>query len=120
LAHHRFFVIGHGRRRILHFNVTEHPTAERVVQQLREAFPEAGPYRYAIFDTEFWRTTTGANVIQRQLEDFRPVLHGDGSLGQCSTERVHSGPGSTQVIEKITSGKGGNAPSLPDGYTYSL
>jgi hypothetical protein len=45
-----FFVIEHGRRRILHFNVTYHPTAEWVVQQLREAFPEAGPYRYVIFD----------------------------------------------------------------------
>ena len=47
-----FFVIEHSRRRILHFNVTRHPTAERVVQQLREAFPEAGPYRYAIFDRD--------------------------------------------------------------------
>ena len=36
-----FFVIEHGRRKILHFNVTRHPTAEWVVQQLREAFPEA-------------------------------------------------------------------------------
>lgn len=45
-----FFVIEHSRRRILHFNVTRHPTSEWVVQQLREAFPEAGPYRYAIFD----------------------------------------------------------------------
>jgi hypothetical protein len=33
-----------------HFNVTPFPTAEWVIQQLREAFPEAGPYRYAIFD----------------------------------------------------------------------
>jgi putative transposase len=47
-----FFVIEHGRRRILHFNVTRHPSAEWVVQQLREAFPEAGPYRYAIFDRD--------------------------------------------------------------------
>jgi putative transposase len=47
-----FFVIEHGRRRILHFNVTRHPTAEWVVQQLREAFPEAGPYRYVIFDRD--------------------------------------------------------------------
>jgi hypothetical protein len=45
-----FLVIEHGRRRILHFNITCHPTAEWVVQQLREAFPEAGPYRYAILD----------------------------------------------------------------------
>ncbi|MGA2580611.1 MAG: hypothetical protein ABSH24_31850 [Bryobacteraceae bacterium] len=30
------FVIEHGRRRILHCNVTRHPTADWVVQQLRE------------------------------------------------------------------------------------
>ena len=34
-----FFVIGHERRRILHFNVTRHPTSAWVVQQLRNAFP---------------------------------------------------------------------------------
>jgi hypothetical protein len=49
---HCFFVIEHGRRRILHFNVTRHPTSEWVIQQLREAFPEAGPYRYVIFDRD--------------------------------------------------------------------
>jgi hypothetical protein len=45
-----FFVIEHGRRRILHFNVTSQPTSEWVVQQLREAFFESGQYRYVIFD----------------------------------------------------------------------
>jgi putative transposase len=34
-----FFVIGHDRRRILHFNVTRHPTSTWIVQQLRDAFP---------------------------------------------------------------------------------
>jgi len=34
-----FFVIEHGRRKILHFNVTRHPTADWVIQQLRETFP---------------------------------------------------------------------------------
>jgi len=47
-----FFVIEHGRRRILHFNVTRHPGAEWVVQQLREAFPQAGPYHYVILDRD--------------------------------------------------------------------
>jgi len=47
-----FFVIEHGRRRILHFNVTRHPTAEWVLQQLREAFPETAPYRYVILDRD--------------------------------------------------------------------
>ena len=47
-----FFVIEHGRRKILHFNVTRHPTADWVIQQLREAFPEASPYRYVILDRD--------------------------------------------------------------------
>jgi len=34
-----FFVIGHDRRRILHFNATKHPTSQWVVQQLREVLP---------------------------------------------------------------------------------
>jgi len=34
-----FFVIHHDRRRILHFNTTYNPTAQWVMQQLREAFP---------------------------------------------------------------------------------
>ena len=45
-------MIEHGRRKILHFNVTRHPTAEWVVQQLREALPDAGPYRYVILDRD--------------------------------------------------------------------
>jgi len=47
-----FFVIHHDRRRVLHFNATYNPTAEWVVQQLREAFPyETGP-RHLIFDRD--------------------------------------------------------------------
>ncbi len=34
-----FFVIEHGRRHIVHFNATFHPTSAWVMQQLREAFP---------------------------------------------------------------------------------
>lgn len=45
-----FFVIEHGGRRILHLNVTRHPTSQWVVQQLRQAFPEADPYGHVIFD----------------------------------------------------------------------
>ena len=47
-----FFVIEHGRRRILHFNVTRYPAADWVVQQLREAFPCAAPYRFVILDRD--------------------------------------------------------------------
>jgi putative transposase len=34
-----FFIISHDRRRILHLNVTRHPTSTWIAQQLREAFP---------------------------------------------------------------------------------
>jgi len=45
-----FFVISHGRRRILHLNVTKHPTSLWVVQQLRDAFPFELAPRFLIFD----------------------------------------------------------------------
>ena len=45
-----FFLIGHDRRRILHFNVTHHPTSTWIVQQLREAFPFESASRFLIFD----------------------------------------------------------------------
>jgi len=47
-----FFVISHDRRRILHFNVTRHPTSPWVVQQLREAFPFGSAPRFLIFDQD--------------------------------------------------------------------
>jgi hypothetical protein len=47
-----FFVIEHECRKILHCNVTQFPTAEWVVQQLREAFPESCGYQYAILDRD--------------------------------------------------------------------
>jgi len=47
-----FFVISHDRRRILHFNVTRHPTSTWIVQQLREAFPFGSAPRFLIFDRD--------------------------------------------------------------------
>lgn len=45
-----FFVIAHDRRRILHRNVTKHPTSAWVIQQLREAFPYDSSPKHLIFD----------------------------------------------------------------------
>jgi len=46
------FVIGHGRRRVLHFSVTRHPTSTWIVQQLREAFPYQWAPSFLIFDRD--------------------------------------------------------------------
>jgi transposase InsO family protein len=47
-----FLVLAHNRRRILHFAVTAHPTAEWTAQQLREAFPWDTAPRYLLRDRD--------------------------------------------------------------------
>ena len=47
-----FVVLAHERRRILHFAVTAHPTAEWTAQQLREAFPWESAPRYLLRDRD--------------------------------------------------------------------
>ncbi len=47
-----FLVLAHDRRRIVHFNVTAHPTAEWTAQQLREAFPFDQIPRYLLRDRD--------------------------------------------------------------------
>jgi len=46
------FIINHDRQRILHFNVTKHPSSTWIVQQLREAFPIESAPRFLIFDRD--------------------------------------------------------------------
>ena len=48
-----FVILSHDRRRILHFNVTAHPTAAWTAQQIREAFPGDGiEPRYLLRDRD--------------------------------------------------------------------
>ena len=47
-----FLVLAHERRRIVHFAVTAHPTAEWTAQQLREAFPWDTAPRYLLRDRD--------------------------------------------------------------------
>jgi putative transposase len=47
-----FFIISRDRRRILHVNVTKHPTGGWIIQQLREAFPFEASHKYLIFDRD--------------------------------------------------------------------
>ncbi len=71
-----FLVLAQDRRRIVHFNVTAHPTAEWTGQQLREAFPFDRVPRYllrdrdSIFGREF-RRDVAAMGIQEVLSTPR-------------------------------------------------
>ena len=60
-----FVVLSHERRRVVHFQVTEHPTQEWTMQQMREAFPWDQVPRYlgrdrdAIYGQDFSVMTKG-------------------------------------------------------------
>ena len=47
-----FVILLHHRRRIVHFNVTEHPTAAWTAQQVVEAFPDDTAPRWLLRDRE--------------------------------------------------------------------
>jgi transposase InsO family protein len=60
-----FIVLAHDRRQIVHFNVTEHPTAQWTAQQIVEAFPFDSAPSYLVRD-------------------------GDGIYGERVTRRIES------------------------------
>src|SRR5882672_4222691 len=61
-----FVVLSHDRRRILHVNVTAHPTAAWTGQQLREAWPWDTAPRFAIRD----RDAIYGSDVQRTMQQM--------------------------------------------------
>ena len=65
-----FIVLRHDRRQIVHFNVTEHPSAEWTAQQMVDAFPWDSAPRYLLRDRDqiygayFDRRVEGLGVEQ--------------------------------------------------------
>jgi hypothetical protein len=47
-----FLVVGHGRRQLLWFDVTRHPTAEWLARQITEAFPWVSVPAYLVRDND--------------------------------------------------------------------
>ncbi len=91
-----WFVIDHGRRRILHFDVTTNPTAQWVIQQLRESFPNDLAPKYLVFDNDtiFSRevsTSIEALGITPKRTAFRsPWQNGTAErwVGSCKRELI--------------------------------
>jgi putative transposase len=90
-----WFAIDHGRRRVLHFNVTESPTASWVIQRLRHTFPDEPTHRYLILDNDAIFSPSVAHAIASFGID--PILH-EAHLRRLlreyveyyNTERVHT------------------------------
>jgi len=61
-----WFAIDHGRRKILHFNVTANPSAHWVIQQLREAFPDERTHRFVIYDND----SIFSSAVTQAIESF--------------------------------------------------
>jgi len=81
-----FVIIGHGRRAVLHINVTSAPTAQWVVQQLREAFPYDNIPGYLIFDR-------GSNF-------GLPVITAIRSLGIKPVRTSYRSPWQNGIVER--------------------
>jgi transposase InsO family protein len=61
-----FFVMEVGTRRLLHFNVTRHPTADWTLQQFRECVAGDEGYRFVIHDRD--------SIYSKELEDSLKAL----------------------------------------------
>jgi putative transposase len=66
-----FIAMEIGSRRILHFNVTAHPTAEWTTQQFREILADPHPYKFVIHD----RDCIFSSSLDQSLKDLgvRPI-----------------------------------------------
>jgi putative transposase len=59
-----FIILAHSRRKVLHFNVTENPTAQWTAQQIVEAFPWPSAPKYLLRD----RDAIYGGVFQKRIQ----------------------------------------------------
>jgi hypothetical protein len=92
-----FFVISHDRRRILHFNVTPHPTRSWIVQQLREAFPCQSAPRFLLLDhDQKYGLQVPAAIRSMNMECMQASIHrawqngvAERWVGSCRRDLLH-------------------------------
>ena len=98
-------VLAHHRRRVVHFNVTEHPTAAWTAQQIVEAFPDDTASSYLLRD----RDTIYGHAFRHRVKGMgiREVLTAPQSPWQNPfAERLigsalRSGPGSFRATARL-------------------
>jgi putative transposase len=71
-----FIVLLHGRRKIVHFNVTANPTAEWTARQIIEAFPDDTAPRYLLRDRDsIYEVEFRSRVKGMQIEEVVTAPH---------------------------------------------
>ena len=71
-----FIILLHDRRKVVHFNVTQHPTAEWTAQQIIEAFPDDTTPRYLLRDRDsIYGAEFQSRVRGMQIEEVVTAPH---------------------------------------------
>jgi putative transposase len=79
-----FVVMEHASRRILHLNITAHPTAARTLQQLREDIPSDHTWRFIIHDRDaIFSTGLDASLTGFGLEAIRTPVRSPQANAMC-------------------------------------
>ena len=87
-----FVVLAHDRRRIVHCNVTEHPTAQWTAQQLVEAFPFDSAPRYLLRD--------GDGIYGERVLPFGHTSEGLKAWASMRSSRPLARPGKIPMLNE--------------------
>ena len=82
-----FVVIHHHSRRLVHFNVTQHPTAAWTLQQLRESVGDGDCFRYLLHD----RDSIFAKSLDKSI----------GALGMTVLKSPPHSPKANAICERV-------------------
>jgi transposase InsO family protein len=84
-----FLVLGHGRRQLLWFEVTRHPTAEWLARQITEAFPWTSEPAYLVRDND---GAYGGHVFTSRVRAMgirdRPISPGSPCQNGCAERMI--------------------------------
>jgi putative transposase len=84
-----FVIMELGTRRLLHHNVTAHPTAEWTLQQFREALSDEPPYQFVIHDRD--------NIFSKELD------HAVSAMGVQVLRTPVRAPKANAICERLVS-----------------
>ena len=101
-----FLVLGHGRRQLLWFEVTRHPTAEWLARQITEAFPWTSAPAYLVRDNDrayghvFTSRVRAMGIRDRPISPGSPWQNGICGTSDWHTASRVSGPNGHHSVRR--------------------